>query len=220
MLTQVVLSGPLGKKFGRNWELDVSGPAEALRLINANVPGFRQWIADNAKKYHEYQVTVEYEDGRKADLSEQELDTHCRATTIRFTPLVRGAKAAARVVVGAILMAVSIFVPGPWSPYLFKIGASLAISGVVELLSPRPKTKNQDGTELSSYYFDGPVNTELQGNPVPLIYGRVMTGSQAVSASISIDELSVATVQPATPATGVWIGESNGYSTQNYYDPP
>lgn len=217
MLTQVVLSGPLGKKFGRNWELDVSGPAEALRLINANVPGFRQWIADNAKKYHEYQVSVEYEDGRRADLSEQELAAHCRATVIRFTPLVRGAKAAVRVVVGAILMIAGVYFG---NPYLFKLGASLAISGVVELLSPRPKTKNQDGTELNSYYFDGPVNTELQGNPVPLIYGRVMTGSQAISASISIDELSVATVQPATPATGVWIGESNGYSTQPYYDPP
>ena len=196
--------------------MEVSGPAEALRMLNANAPGFIKWIADNAKKYHEYQITVEYEDGRKTDLSEKELEIHCKAKKIRFTPLVRGAKGAVRVVVGAILMIAGVYFN---NPFVFKIGAALALSGVVELLSPRPKTKNQDGTEtLSSYYFDGPVNTELQGNPVPLIYGRVLTGSQAVSASISIDELSVSAVQPTVAETGVWIGESVGASNQAYYE--
>jgi predicted phage tail protein len=211
MLTKVILSGPLGKKFGRNWELDVSGPAEALRLIDANVTGFRKWIADNAKKYQEYRVTVEYEDGRKADLDSNEFATHCKAKTIRFAPLIKGASGVAKVIVGAIMVAIAYFVPGPWSPYLYKIGAAMILGGVVELLSPRPKTKNQDGTELNSYYFDGPLNTEQQGRPVPLIYGRVMTGSQAISASISIDELSIPAVKPEAPGTDVWVGESNGY---------
>lgn len=212
MLTKVILSGPLGKKFGRNWELDVSGPAEALRMINANVVGFRKWIADNAKKYQEYRVTVEYEDGRKADLDNNDFAAHCKVKTIRFAPLVRGASGIAKVIVGVIMIAVSIFIPGPWSPYLFKIGAALALTGVIELLSPRPKTKNPDGTELNSYYFDGPLNTEEQGRPVPLIYGRVMTGSQAISASISIDELSISTVvPPESQSSDVWVGESNGY---------
>ncbi|EFK7073010.1 tail assembly protein, partial [Escherichia coli] len=42
----------------------------------------------------------------------------------------------------------------------------------------------------NSYYFDGPQNTENQGNPVQLIYGEeILVGSQVVSSSITIDQL-------------------------------
>ena len=64
------------------------------------------------------------------------------------------------------------------------------MGGITELLSPRPKktdqSARQDGT---SYFFDGPVNTTQQGVPVPLIYGRVLVGSQAISAKVTVDQL-------------------------------
>ena len=35
-----------------------------------------------------------------------------------------------------------------------------------------------------SYAFDGPLNTTAQGNPVPLAYGKILAGSQVISAGL------------------------------------
>ena len=191
MLTKVRLKGVMGKKFGEEWELAVSSPAEALRLIEANEPGVEAWIANNAETYAHYRVTVVYADDREEDLSDNDYPMLRNGLKeIIFEPIVQGASGIVRAIVGVVAM-VAGFVFG--NPYLFKFGAAMFMSGVVELLSPRPKTRNQDDSGSSeSYYFNGPVNTQRQGNPVPLIYGkRVLVGSQPISASISIDEIPV-----------------------------
>jgi predicted phage tail protein len=72
---------------------------------------------------------------------------------------------------------------------MFQAGVALAMSGVIEILSPRPKKTDGQEDEKKSFYFDGAVNTEMQGRPIPLIYGRVLTGSHPISASISVDEI-------------------------------
>ena len=180
----------MGKKFGKDWELSVSSPAEALRIIEANKPGLRAWIINNTKEYNAYEVTCTYADGRQEALSD---DTYTlergNLASIRFTPVVTGAGSAAKIIVGAILIAVGYFVP-PLAPYLYPLGASLMLGGIIEALSPRPKTNDFNGADSSnSYYFDGPANTEVQGAPVPLIYGRILVGSHPISAAISVDEV-------------------------------
>ena len=188
MLTKVRLDGVMGKKFGKQWEFDVSSPAEALRMIEANSPGLKNWIIGNCEKYSAYRVVCTYDDGRKEELEDSTyIASRTNLKSIRFTPVVKGASGVAKIVVGAIMIAVGYFVPGPWTPYLYKIGAALILGGVVELLSPRPTRDKKD--ELTSFYFDGPTNTEQQGNPVPLIYGRMLVGSHPISASVSIDEI-------------------------------
>ncbi len=192
MLTKVRLDGVMGKKFGKDWEFEVSSPAEALRMIEANKPGLRRWVVENIETYNAYRVTCVYEDDHEEDLSDESYQlVRKNLKEIRFTPTVAGASGVAKIIVGAIMIAVGYFVPGPWSPYLYKIGAALILGGVIEALSPRPKTKNSDEGNETSYYFDGPANTEKQGAPVPLVYGRMMTGSHTISASISVDEVPV-----------------------------
>lgn len=189
MLTKIRLEGVMGKEFGRDWELAVSSPAEALRMIEANRPGLRQWIINNKETYDAYQVVCLYDDGRTEELSDETyMASRENLTEIRFVPVTAGASGAVKIVVGVIAIAVAYFFPGPWSPYLYKIGAALVLSGVVEVLSPRPK-RNDGDSQINSYYFDGPVNTETQGAAVPIIYGRVMVGSHPISASISVSEV-------------------------------
>lgn len=189
MLTKIRLDGVMGKKFGKDWELDVSSPAEALRLIEANSPGLRHWIVANAKTYDAYRVTCVYEDDREEDLVDETYQMlRQNLKEIRFSPTVAGASGVVKAIVGVIAIAVAYFVPGPWSPYLYKIGAALILGGVIEMLSPRPKT-GQNEESKSSFYFDGPANTERQGAPVPLVFGRVLAGSHPISASISVEEI-------------------------------
>lgn len=184
----------MGKKFGKSWDMAVSSPAEALRMIEANRPGLRAWIINNQAKYDAYRIVCTYADGREEALDNDSFPLERgNLKQIRFTPVVVGASGVAKVVVGVILVAVGYFVPGPWSPYLYKMGAALILGGIIEALSPRPKTKNRDtGEDINSYYFDGPANTDQQGAAVPLIYGRVLAGSHPISASISVDEVAPA----------------------------
>lgn len=189
MLTKVRLDGVMGKRFGKDWELAVSSPAEALRMIDANKPGLRAWMASNAEKYDAYKVICVHENGEEEVLTEQTFGMeNRRLKSIRFTPLLKGASSALKIVVGVILVAVGVATGQAW---MVKIGASLIIGGIIEALSPRPKTKDEDGN-VNSYYFDGPVNTDQQGAAVPLIYGRVMAGSRPISASVSVDDIAPA----------------------------
>lgn len=186
-LTKVILDGPLGKRFGREWNLAVSTPAEALQLIEANVPGFGAWINMNSDKYANYRVQITDQKGKKTSLDNDTFRlSRSRPSVIRFTPVTSGASAAVRIVVGVALIVVGVFYP-----VVMPAGIALVIGGLVEILSPQPK-KPKDGSSEdngSSYYFNGPVNTSEQGVPVPLVYGRCMIGSQAISANISVDQL-------------------------------
>lgn len=192
MLTKVILEGPMGKKFGREWELAVSSAHEALRLIDANKPGLFAWIKQNLDKYSKYQVVCEYDDGRVEELDNDDYVLERMPTHIRFVPLIEGASAAARIVAGVVLVVVGYLL----SPYtggaslsLVGYGMSLIVGGITELLTKSPKNETTERKDKTSYYFNGPVNTTTQGVPVQLIYGRrVMCGSHVISSRLSIDQ--------------------------------
>ena len=189
MLTKVRLDGVLGKKFGKEWELDVSSPSEALRMIEANQPGLRAWLSENVKTYDGYQVTCVYENGKEEELNDATYSMPRNSLTmIRFTPVMTGSSSTVKMIVGAIIIAADLYFTGGSSGF-WKVGAALMLGGIVEALSPRPKMGDYNSDSISSYYFDGPANTDAQGSPVPLIYGRVLVGSHPISASITVDEM-------------------------------
>lgn len=181
----------MGKQFGRHWELDVSSPAEALRLIEANRPGLKAWIRQKLAKYSSYQVQCEYENGKKELLNDDSYQLSRKLKSIRFTPVIEGRGNAAKIVVGALLIVASLVATAYGFPMvgkmLFSMGASLVMTGVIGALSPQPK-KDAPGTTATSAYFDGPANTTAQGVPVQLIYGQVLVGSHAISAEMDIDD--------------------------------
>ena len=63
------------------------------------------------------------------------------------------------------------------------MGWGLMIQGVSMLMMPNIVDPDA-GEEGGSYLFNGAENTVKQGVPVPVVYGRVATGSATVSASI------------------------------------
>lgn len=197
MLTKVILDGPMGKKFGKHWELAVNSPSEALRMIDANKPGLFAWIKTNLEKYERYRVTVTYHDGREEDLSEDEYKLERSVKQIRFTPVVEGAGGDGGVwqtVLGIVLVVVGVFTTifGGYSGSVIALGASLFVGGVAQMLAPKPKMGEYDQNERkdkTSYYFDGPANTTMQGVPVQLIYGTCLVGSHSISAALTVDQL-------------------------------
>lgn len=187
MLTQVTLYGPLAKEFGRDWNLAVSSPREAIRMIEANKPGFLNWIRGSLDKYDRYKVIVDYENGKKEHLDEDTFSLQRRMKRIRIVPIVTGAGGIGKIIAGVFLVAIGLFTG---NPAFIGMGISVGLGGIVEMISPRPKKTDQsvrqDGT---SYFFDGPVNTTQQGLPVPLIYGTCLVGSHPISGKVSVDQL-------------------------------
>ena len=200
---EVVLEGILGKKFGAKWSLHVSSPSEALRIIDINSPGLTNWIRDNANVYEKYRVECEYENGSKELLSEETyLAERGNLKRITFSVAIDGAggkNGVVQFVVGAVLVVAGIIVTGmsfgtaaPVGGAMISVGIGMMVGGVIQMLTPQPKLdSDQDGGgrgRKASSYFDSPGNTTRQGNPVPLCYGRILAGSQVVSADLSIEQ--------------------------------
>jgi predicted phage tail protein len=76
------------------------------------------------------------------------------------------------------------------APMMFGMGVSMAMGGVVQLLSPQQRgLSTRDSPDNgASYSFNGPVNTSAQGNPVPVLYGRMIVGSAVISAGIYAED--------------------------------
>jgi predicted phage tail protein len=76
-------------------------------------------------------------------------------------------------------------------------GVAMALSGTASLLSSNSAVNQQttatqtasDPRKLQSFNFSGIQNTSVQGTPIPLVYGRMYTGSVVISAGISTSRI-------------------------------
>ena len=63
------------------------------------------------------------------------------------------------------------------------LGMGLLLGGASLLLAPDvPSGDNAEQAE--NYLFSGPINTVKQGQPIPLVYGRMVTGSKTIMGSL------------------------------------
>jgi len=187
----VKLLGELGKKFGKSYKFDISNPAEAVRALCINFPTFKQHLIESEKRGIAYRVIVGKEDQKLEDLHNPS-----GKDVIKFVPVLQGAggNGIFQTILGVALIAVALTPFGaPYASYLIPLGASLAIGGVVQMLTPMPSTNISDDNNKPdnkpSYAFNGSVNTSAQGYPVPVGYGRMIVGSAVISAGIVAEEL-------------------------------
>lgn len=190
-MRKVLLYGPLADFLGRSEiEADVATPAEAVRMLVANWPAVEGHMA-----LHQYQVLCgDYEVPVETD--PQQLHYPAGETEdIRIVPVIGGAGGGGGIfqaIAGIALIGLS-FIPGIGAlgvALMRGIGASLALGGVAQMLTPTPQllAGGQDDTDpRRSYSFSGIQNTSRQGVPVPVCYGRVLIGSIMISQGIDTD---------------------------------
>jgi predicted phage tail protein len=195
MLRKIKLYGKLAKFIGhRMLEADVASAAEAVRFLLANWPELEAHMHDQ-----HYRVAV-----GTYDLTIDELHDPAGAAPISFVPVVAGAGAVGRIILGAALIVGAFFTGGATigllglaapiavSTVLLGVGASLVLGGVAQLLTPIPKIpqgvsnsgKDTDEDPRKSYSFSGIQNTSRQGVPVPIVYGETVVGAVTISAGI------------------------------------
>lgn len=185
--------GALAKKFGKVHYLDVTTVQEGLYALSRMLGGYKEYMQTTGKDI-QYAIFLGSQQLLKTELgrpfSEQE--------EVRVIPMIQGSGDIFRVILGITIIAFL----GPWSSIggtaLFgttvgaiatSIGTSLILGGLGSALfgSGSPELQDQSTYETEnrpSYAFNGPVNTVKQGNPVPIGYGRLLVGSQVISAGL------------------------------------
>ena len=184
----IKLGGVLGKKFGKQFTLDVHSFRDAMAALCMMKPGFEKYLRTAEERGMVFAVFVD-----ERNLGEQELDlVGSNNGDIRIQPIVQGSKQAGmfQTLLGVVLIVAGLFTGGTTSTLgmgLLAAGAAVGLGGVVQMLSPTTKasaeSKNDDGNN-PSYGFGGAVTTIAQGNPYPLLYGEREIGGAVESGGV------------------------------------
>lgn len=186
-LKTVKLYGPMRKRFGREFQLAVSNPAEAIRSLCVQVPGFKEYLFNSKAAGLTFAVFT-----GKRNIGEKDIESPSGNDEIRIAPVIEGSKRGGlfQTIFGVALIAISVIAPVT-APYLLGMGVSMVIGGVVQMLSPQPKGlgAKDDPNNMPSYTMNGAVNTQAQGNPVPACYGGpLIIGSATISGGIFAED--------------------------------
>lgn len=181
-MTTILLYGQL-RQFGRSFRLSVRSPAEAIKALCVQIPGFELFLSNAKSRGIEFAVFR----GTKP-LGEGELG-YAGFGEIRIAPVITGSKRAGllQTIIGAILIAVS-FIPG--FQVLAAPGVALVAGGVIQMLSPQAGGLKTSAAPENTpgYAFGSAKNTTASGNPVPLCYGKRRVGGAIISAAIYAED--------------------------------
>ena len=190
-MKKIKLFGDL-QAFRSDWELEVITPAEALRAIEANRPGFLkaadagEYIAilvDDSDPEKTRQVTL---DNNSAPWANEVLVILPRASgevqAVFLLPYLAWAGAYA----GAIASVAAVVI---------NIGISLAVSALANLITGDKTSVGAAETESyesrPSFISNGAVNVVRAGNPYPIIAGRFLCGSIVLSSYVHVKDIPV-----------------------------
>lgn len=189
----VTLHGYLGEKFGKSFEFVAKTPVEAIKALACNLPMFLESFQEG---------TFKIVSGKKDQLDINGCAmTFGKRRTMDIIPIPSGSGSGmGKVVVGAALIAASVFFPpmaggAAWAAALghagMALGVSMALSGVSQMLTKTPASsyENKSDDTKTSTLYDGPLNSSGQGLAIPLPYGEILAGSVVASAGITTEKV-------------------------------
>ncbi|ROM84888.1 tail assembly protein [Pseudomonas sp. WP18] len=191
-MTTILLYGKL-RQFGRSFRLAVRTPAEAVKALCVQIPGFERFISNAKSRGMEFSVFR----GKKS-IGEGELGYGGRGD-IRIAPVIVGSKRGGvmQTIIGAVLIvagaAINYFSGGSlaWlGTPMMQVGLATAIGGVIQLLSPQAGGLKTSAAPENTpgYAFGSAKNTTASGNPAALCAGRRRWGGAVASAAIYAED--------------------------------
>ena len=204
----VKVYGELRKKLDQSsFELEVDNPSHAIKALCVNFPDLTNWFLSNDEQGNGFKITLGKQKIYKTNLKPM-LEPWSEKDVLHIVPVIKGAgRGMGQILAGALIIGIAVF-GGPAgtgflgtqlgsglfsasvSKALGYIGTSLLLGGISQLLSPSPPPI-AEASKLQSFSFSGIVNVAEQGLPVPICYGRVITGSVVISAGLNSEPLLV-----------------------------
>ena len=169
-MTKVHLLGKAGKKFGKEFNLEIKNVKQALRAIACQRKGFYNFFINEHEKGVEWVFKRGEEFMRKGE-EELSLGKH----DIYIVPIVQGSLSdQAKRDLGILLIIAGLIMgPGGTGLLLVLVGAYIMIDGVIGLVQDDTPAKDEEPA-----IFGGPISAVKSGIPIPLCYGRLeVTGA-------------------------------------------
>lgn len=210
MKRKIYLEGELGDKFGKEFTMNVKSFSEAIRCLECNFPSMRQYFIECEEKNVGFVCEV-------ADTplnSETELLLEYNEGDMIITPLPMGSKSGGGKILAALAITALILLnPGGYfltqtqaaaytasgvqtqaaayaltTPGLVAAGiaVNLAMTGISQIMAPDPSVDNDQD---ESYLFQGTGQTLIEGDPVPILYGKLRVPGRPISLHVRNERL-------------------------------
>tara|TARA_R110002073_G_scaffold2360_2_gene15983 strand:- start:7037 stop:7750 length:714 start_codon:yes stop_codon:yes gene_type:complete len=214
MMRSVYLEGEMGEKFGTGFQVNAPKVSDVLRCIECNHPSFKQYLIKCHEDNIGFEVDVanskiDYTEELLMNLKEGDititplpagsksgggkilaaialiaiavyaaplLGTAAYSTTITSasgTVIGTSTTAAAGLSAGAI---------GAIQSGLGALAVNLGMAGITQLMAPDPAT---DGDQEQNYLFNGNQQNIVEGDPVPVLYGRLRVPGQPINFEVA-----------------------------------
>lgn len=209
MKRKIYLDGELGHKFGSEIFIEAESIKDVFRCLNCNDPTFQKYLIDCQEKdigfmckvadkelSAEEELLLNFKEGDMY-ISPQPMGSgpsKSRGAFKVFAAIViaaitggMGAPAAAEATAAAEAAAAGSTAAGATAgvkAFFYSIAANLAISGLSEILAPDPSVDER----TDNYIFQGSGQTIIEGDPVPVLYGRLRVPGRPVSFHIKSAE--------------------------------
>ena len=195
MKRNVYLEGELGELFIKELTIVAESPSDVFRCLDANFSDFQRYMIEQHEKGVGFEIDVageslEYESELLMNISEGD---------ITITPIPAGSKSAGAKILAAIaIVAVVIAFPQTFGYFTeaaataagttaglntvgkiaLGLAVNLALTGIMQLMAPDPAT---DNNQEQSYLFNGAEQNIIEGDPVPVLYGKLRVPGQPIS---------------------------------------
>ena len=200
--------GELGDKFIPHIHMDCKNVAEAFQCLQGNFPDFKEYLIEKYEEGIGFHIDVagnEVEDPREILLDLKEGD-------IIVTPVPAGAKSGPAKILAAVVLtlalpgigaaayagsaaqftaaytsatafsaAMSVVTSSTLGLMALGVATNLALTGITQMMAPDPSV---DSDQEQSYLFNGAEQNIIEGDPVPILYGRLRVPGQPVSFEI------------------------------------
>jgi predicted phage tail protein len=173
-MTEIHLHGILGKKYGRLHRFAIKEPRDVVRALEANYENFAKDVKDLLKKNIVYSIVADNQWVQGDSFTKKD-----KVKKIDFAPCILGS--------GPIAATYGI-----WAAIAFYASIAISIASAVyayvqagkQQYPEIPGAEGISSANSKSLAFSNRENVTEQGNPVPLVYGRLKVGSFVVQSSI------------------------------------
>jgi len=212
MERKIYLEGELGAKFVKEVTMTVTSFSGVLRCLECNYPEIRKYLIECEENNIGFVCEV-----ADAPLnSEAELLLEYQEGDMIITPLPMGSKTGGGKILAALAIA-ALFIINPGQALYTtskvltgvgtgaggatfgttatltttglvaaSIGVNLALTGTQQIMAPDPSV---DNNQDESYLFQGTGQTIIEGDPVPVLYGKLRVPGRPISLQVRNERL-------------------------------
>jgi predicted phage tail protein len=191
MMRNVYLQGELGEQFGSVFRMNAANYTEIFKCINANKPDFLAYV----RECHENNIDFAVETAGEQE-GDDNLLTPLKEGDVTIAIIPAGSKSAFGKILAAIAIIAMIYFGtyfGTEAASLAGVGSSiggltavsvalnLAMAGISQMMAPDPSV---DGEGPENYAFNGNAQNIQEGDPIPILYGRLRVPGRPISINI------------------------------------